>query len=100
MDLVRSQPEARSSQLLYKTLPRLTDSLPHLSQTRVSMNVAPVSATPDLEEANMSKRTQFWMIGGALVLALAVAGAAVAQGMHHGMDHGFDFDRMLSHYAD
>ena len=48
----------------------------------------------------MSKRTQFWMIGGALVLALAVAGAALAQGMHHGMGHGFDFDRMLSHYAD
>jgi protein CpxP len=48
----------------------------------------------------MSKRTQFSMIGGAVFLALAIAGAALAQGMHHGMEHGFDFDRMLSHYAD
>jgi protein CpxP len=48
----------------------------------------------------MSKRTRFWLIGGALVLALAVAGAALAQGMHHGMGHGFNFDRMLNYYAD
>ena len=48
----------------------------------------------------MSKRTRFWMIGSALVLALAVAGVALAQGMHHGMGHGFNFDRMLNYYAD
>jgi protein CpxP len=48
----------------------------------------------------MSNRTRILVIGGALVLALAVAGAALAQGMHHGMGHGFNFDRMLNYYAD
>lgn len=48
----------------------------------------------------MSNRTRFWMIGGALVLALTVAGVALAQGMHHRMGHGFNFDRMLNYYAD
>jgi periplasmic protein CpxP/Spy len=48
----------------------------------------------------MSNRMRFWMIGGALVLALAVAGGALAQGMHHGMGHGFNFEGMLSYYAD
>jgi len=48
----------------------------------------------------MSNRTRVLAIGGALVLALAVAGAALAQGMHHGMGHGFDFDHMLNYYAD
>jgi len=48
----------------------------------------------------MSNRTRVLVIGGALVLALAVAGAALAQGMHHGMGHGFNFDRMLNYYAD
>jgi periplasmic protein CpxP/Spy len=48
----------------------------------------------------MSNRTRVLAIGGALVLALAVAGAALAQGMHHGMGHRFDFDHMLSYYAD
>jgi len=48
----------------------------------------------------MSNRTRVLVIGGALVLALAVAGAALAQGMHHGMGHGFNFDRLLNYYAD
>jgi periplasmic protein CpxP/Spy len=48
----------------------------------------------------MSNRTRVLAIGGVLVLALAVAGAALAQGMHHGMGHGFGFDRMLNYYAD
>jgi len=48
----------------------------------------------------MSNRSRVLVIGGALVLALAVAGAALAQGMHHGMGHGFNFDRMLNYYAD
>ena len=48
----------------------------------------------------MSNPTRFWMIGGALVLALAIAGVALGQGMHHGMGHGSDFGRMLNYYAD
>jgi protein CpxP len=48
----------------------------------------------------MSKRTRVLAVGSVLVLALAVAGAALAQGMHHGMGHGFDFDHMLNYYAD
>jgi protein CpxP len=48
----------------------------------------------------MSNRTRVLAIGGVLILALAVAGAALAQGMHHGMGHGFGFDRMLNYYAD
>ena len=60
----------------------------------------PGTASPDLEDVNMNQRRKFWMIGGAMVLALVVAGAALAQGMHHGMGHGFGFDQMLNHYAE
>jgi len=42
-------------------------------------------------------RTKFVAIGSALVLALAVTGVALAQGMHHRMHGGFD--RMLNHYS-
>ena len=48
----------------------------------------------------MSNRSRVLVIGGVLVVALAVAGAALAQGMHHGRGHGFNFDRMLNYYAD
>ena len=47
----------------------------------------------------MNNRTRFWMIGGALVLGVTIAGVALAQGMHHGMGRS-DFGRMLNYYAD
>lgn len=61
--------------------------------------VIPGSASPDLEEINMSTRTKFVAIGSALVLALVIAGVALAQGMHNGMGHRHGFERMLNYYS-
>ena len=51
-----------------------------------------------MEEINVSTRTKFVAIGSALVLALVIAGVALAQGMHEGMGH-HGFERMLNYYS-
>src|SRR5215472_11748947 len=75
---------------LYKTLPPLTDSLPHLIRKRVFMIETSRALPPGRSGGNMTRRMKIFAGGAVLVLALAVA-AALAQGMHgHGGPMGMD----------
>jgi protein CpxP len=95
---------------LYKTLPRLTDSLPHLFENGVLISIdvraAPNPAIDQATEITLqgepmkSTRTRIITIGAAVLLAVA---AAIAQGMHgHGGPDGdmHHMMRFFTHYLD
>src|SRR5664279_2956594 len=91
---------------LYKTLPRLTDSLPLILQNGVLICMRRFGLPPEPHEIRRkskgvsmkSTRIRIFTIGAAVLLAVA---AAIAQGMHHGHGGpGGDLNHILAFFTD
>src|SRR5882762_8813090 len=91
-------PDGAITRWLYKTLPRLTDSLPHILQNGVLICIDVRAASRTRGDQPMkSTRIRILTISAAVIVAVA---AAIAQGMHGHGGSGHDFNHMLGFFTD